>query len=1358
MAVVALSTTDLLAYNITIGGDGTACPAVSGNTITATEDCSISVETIQTALASGYLVIDTDGDGNIYVNNEIEWSTDNSLYLDAFNNIYINKSITATNDNGKLALFYGRGAANANNTSDYFINAPINLKAGGNFITLLGSDGAMTTWTVVTTASDLQAITSGNFVLGGDVDASGIANWTPIGIDWDNRFQGIVDGLGHTVSNLTINNSGVSYQGLFGWVENATIQNLGLVDSTITGGENTGSLIGFTDTVTLNNVFSNANVNGLTSIGGLIGQTANTNIYNSYHNANVTGTYMDIGGLVGYINGTTLIENSYAKGILSAGNYNGDSNIGGLVGGVYGTLTINNSYAESTVTGTGNNVGGLVGYDNDVVAINKSYAKGTITGVENVGGLVGFLNGGGSTISNSYFSGSVTGTTNVGGLTGTSNGYISKSYAIGTVTGDASVGGLIGFMDYRTITDSYASNIITFNDSSTFIGGLVGKYWDSGSSYVEYNNAEIPEKILNSYYDNEVNTGTMGDSSLGIMSTTELQSLSTYTNAGWDIETYTATENTYPTLAWQESGNTYTKTWIIGQKSLLDINISNSTLAENNSADAIIGTLSTINSDTGDTFTYSLCGGTDDASFSISGSELQANAVFDYESKNSYEVCVRTTDSANAIFDKTFTISITNVNEMPSISSTATTSVDENSAYSYTLGASDADGDSLTWSVKSGINLPSWLSLNNDPTVSTFAGSSSGFADGVGVDALFDNPHGVAVDSNNNIYVADYDNNKIRKITPEGVVSTFAGSGDEGSADGVGVAASFDSPRGIVIDSDNNFYIADTGNDKIRKITPDGNVTTFAGSGWYDSTDGVGTAAAFKTPSEIAIDSDNNLYVADTFNHKIRKITSDGNVTTFAGSGTANFADGVGAAAQFSQPFGVVVDSKDNIYVADKWNNKIRKITPDGNVSTFAGSGNQSLDDGVGAAASFYRPGGMAIDSNDNIYVADTWNNSIRKITPDANVTTLAGIGNDAYGFLDGFGTKALFANPTGITIDTDNNIYVADYGNHKIRKITQKVALIGTPSASDIGDHNISLVLSDGTNEVEHNFTITVNCVTNCGGGSTGGGTTPQPTPQPEPTPEPEPEEPVVVVPEPTPEPDPTPDPEPTPEPEVSHELGDVTATSELEGTTTQTDPSTGDITTSTTTTNDSDEDIDIEVVAKADGEVKAIHSLKVGTKETKAESELSNTKTTIKADKSVETSATLSENGSEIKVIAKSDGSASHEVKLSDSTTSQATSDIKGAQTYITQEGEVQTSVEAESYVDANGCTVKAVVLTDKDGESRSEFVKVCNGQEAKQPTVSETTPFEAGNTIRVYEDAEDANKLKLKIKTPVTKRLQF
>jgi filamentous hemagglutinin family protein len=442
---------------------------------------------IETQLSQGNAIVEADNDITIN-SNLINSGTGNTLILTADvdnsgdGDINVNAVVTVGAGDG-ITLNYG---ANGNlitqrdDTTDTF-TGKINLDSTS-VITINGN-----VYTVVNTVSDLQNITDGsNYVLGGDIDLTN-TSWTPFSFFWNNAASSI-DGLGHTVSNLIINTSN-SNQGLFARLENASIQNLGLVDSTITGGENTGSLIGFANTVTLNNVFSNATVTGPNSIGGLIGQTVDTNIYNSYHNANVTGTYMDIGGLVGYINGTTLIENSFAKGILSTGNFSGNSNLGGLVGGVYDSLTINNSYAESTITGTGNNVGGLVGYDNNVVHINNSYARGTITGVENVGGLVGFLSWDGSTISNSYFSGSVTGTTYVGGLTGGSNGDISNSYAIGSVIGDASVGGLIGYMDYGTLTNSYASNTVSSTSMTpSMLGGVVGEFWQGGSpAYTQIN-------------------------------------------------------------------------------------------------------------------------------------------------------------------------------------------------------------------------------------------------------------------------------------------------------------------------------------------------------------------------------------------------------------------------------------------------------------------------------------------------------------------------------------------------------------------------------------------------------------------------------------------------------------------------------------------------------------------------------------------------------------------------------------------------------------------------------------------------------------------------------------------------------
>ncbi|MBG6128787.1 sugar lactone lactonase YvrE [Aquimarina sp. EL_43] len=327
---------------------------------------------------------------------------------------------------------------------------------------------------------------------------------------------------------------------------------------------------------------------------------------------------------------------------------------------------------------------------------------------------------------------------------------------------------------------------------------------------------------------------------------------------------------------------------------------------------------------------------------------------------------------------------------------------------------------------------PEFSYIITEVNVSTLAGSTSGFADGQGSVAQFNRPYGIAIDTDNNLYIADSYNHKIRKITSEGVVSTLAGS-TSGFADGQGSAAQFLAPKGITIDIDNNLYVTDTGNHKIRKITPEGVVSTLAGS-TSGFADGQGSAVQFNAPSGITMDTDNNLYVADIRNHKIRKITPEGVVSTLAGS-NRGFADGQGSAVQFNFPHGITIDTDTNLYVADTENHKIRKITPEGVVSTLAGS-TSGFADGQGSAAQFDFPFGIAIDTNNNLYVADTSNHKIRKITPEGVVSTLAG---SILGFADGQGSTAQFRGPTGIAIDTDNNLYVVDMNDHKIRKITQE-------------------------------------------------------------------------------------------------------------------------------------------------------------------------------------------------------------------------------------------------------------------------------------------------------------------------------
>ena len=318
--------------------------------------------------------------------------------------------------------------------------------------------------------------------------------------------------------------------------------------------------------------------------------------------------------------------------------------------------------------------------------------------------------------------------------------------------------------------------------------------------------------------------------------------------------------------------------------------------------------------------------------------------------------------------------------------------------------------------------------------VSTLAGSgATGSANGQGTAASFNDPVGVVVDASGNVWVADTGNHLIRKIDASASVTTVAGSGAPGSANGQGTAASFNFPNRIAIDSSGNIYVADSTNNLIRKIDASGNVTTLAGSGASGSANGLGTAASFNFPAGIARDANGNLYVADLGNNLIRKIDTSGNVTTFAGSGVQGSANGQGTAASFNGPRGIVADGSGNLYVADSRGNLIRKIDVSGNVTTLAGAGAQGAANGQGTAASFNTPEGVAVDASGNVYVADTGNNLIRKIDVSGNVTTLAGSGQ---GSTNGGATTASFFSPSSIAVDASGTLYVADTLNNLIRKI----------------------------------------------------------------------------------------------------------------------------------------------------------------------------------------------------------------------------------------------------------------------------------------------------------------------------------
>jgi sugar lactone lactonase YvrE len=322
------------------------------------------------------------------------------------------------------------------------------------------------------------------------------------------------------------------------------------------------------------------------------------------------------------------------------------------------------------------------------------------------------------------------------------------------------------------------------------------------------------------------------------------------------------------------------------------------------------------------------------------------------------------------------------------------------------------------------------LSTNvNSQTVATFAGSSNyGQTDGIGASATFISPVGIAKDINGNIFITDCETHRVRKITPNGTVTTLAGS-TQGYTDGIGITSKFNSPQGIDVDNNGNVYVADCGNNCIRKITPDGNVTTLAG-GTLGTANGTGTDAQFNNPYGIAVDNFGNIFVSDKFNNRIQKITSTGLVSTFADYSTGLF---------YLEPFGITVDNNGNVFVAYPYIHTIVKISALGISSIIAGGNGTGNIDGAANVATFHSPVDLDVDNVGNIFVADLNNHRIRKIAQDGQVTTIAG---STVGFLNGIGNNTKFSSPYGITVTTNDEIFVADLSNHRIRKISNYLSI----------------------------------------------------------------------------------------------------------------------------------------------------------------------------------------------------------------------------------------------------------------------------------------------------------------------------
>jgi mucin-19 len=318
---------------------------------------------------------------------------------------------------------------------------------------------------------------------------------------------------------------------------------------------------------------------------------------------------------------------------------------------------------------------------------------------------------------------------------------------------------------------------------------------------------------------------------------------------------------------------------------------------------------------------------------------------------------------------------------------------------------------------------------------------TGGAVDGTGNEARLNYPSGMVFDREGNLLVTDSTSHTIRKVTPVGLVTTIAGmAGVPGSTDGTISEARFSYPRGVALDNAGNLFVTEQGNETIRKITPAGMVTTVAGStGLSGKTDGTGAEARFYDPQGAAMDVGGNLYVSDSYTHTIRKVTPAGVVTTVAGGlGLAGRTDGTGTAARFNYPMDVALDSVGNLFVADWGNSAIRKVTSAGVVTTFAGStaGVAGSTDGTGNAARFYFPCGVAIDGMGNLFVADSYNHTIRKITPSGVVTTIGGSAGIS-GSTDGTGAAARFFQPYEIAVDDEGVLYVADPRNYRISKGT---------------------------------------------------------------------------------------------------------------------------------------------------------------------------------------------------------------------------------------------------------------------------------------------------------------------------------
>ncbi|MCL3996209.1 NHL domain-containing protein [Streptomyces lavenduligriseus] len=350
---------------------------------------------------------------------------------------------------------------------------------------------------------------------------------------------------------------------------------------------------------------------------------------------------------------------------------------------------------------------------------------------------------------------------------------------------------------------------------------------------------------------------------------------------------------------------------------------------------------------------------------------------------------------------------------------------------------------------------------NSVPPISTVAGTGiAGFkGDGeAAATAQLNRPYGIVVDSTGTLYFSDFQNHRIRKITTDGKISTVAGTGVAGFGGdgGPAVSAQLNWPRELALDSEGALYVADGNNHRVRKITADGKISTVAGAGvaGFSGDGGPATAARLNVPMGVAVDSTGTLYVTEYHNNRVRKITTDGKISTVAGNGAAAFGGDGGPAvsAQLNRPHAVVVDGAGVLYIADGENHRIRKVAADGKISTVAGTGVAGFggDGGPATSAQLHLPVGLVLDSAGNLYISEFRNHRIRKMTTDGKIGSVAGTGAAAFGGDGGPAAPAQLNHPFGLAVDCVDTLYIADYNNNRMRKIAS-ARLAGLPESGAV-------------------------------------------------------------------------------------------------------------------------------------------------------------------------------------------------------------------------------------------------------------------------------------------------------------------